>query len=109
MPCRIYLLNLCIVNNAYGKQTRVRRSKTNESVDVVRNCVWFQRFRKAISCHYAASECHVIDVKNTPQEDIAKEIEATGARQHLVNLDFQVSLTNFTSNIMKPIIVHHNS
>jgi len=48
-----------------------------------------KRFRKAISCHYAASECHVIDVKNTVQEQVAKELEATGARKHLESLDFQ--------------------
>ncbi|XP_054273974.1 phytanoyl-CoA dioxygenase, peroxisomal-like isoform X2 [Macrosteles quadrilineatus] len=48
-----------------------------------------KRFRKAISCHYAASECQVVDVKNTPQEQIAKELEATGERKHSVSLDFQ--------------------
>lgn len=31
-------------------------------------------FRKAISCHYAASECDYIDVKNTIQEKMANEI-----------------------------------
>jgi phytanoyl-CoA hydroxylase len=34
-----------------------------------------QGFRKAISCHYAASECEYIDVMGTTQENIAKEIE----------------------------------
>jgi len=32
-------------------------------------------FRKAISCHYAASECGYIDVRGTSQENIAKEVE----------------------------------
>ncbi|BES89738.1 Phytanoyl-CoA dioxygenase (PhyH) [Nesidiocoris tenuis] len=32
-------------------------------------------FRKAISSHYAASECYYIDVKGTLQENISKEIE----------------------------------
>ncbi|XP_066993380.2 phytanoyl-CoA dioxygenase, peroxisomal [Anabrus simplex] len=32
-------------------------------------------FRKAISCHYAASECEYIDVRGTTQENIAKEVE----------------------------------
>lgn len=31
-------------------------------------------FRKAISCHYASSDCHYIDVKGTTQETIEKEI-----------------------------------
>jgi hypothetical protein len=35
-----------------------------------------QGFRKAISCHYAASECEYIEVKGTSQENIATEIEA---------------------------------
>ncbi|XP_028601602.2 phytanoyl-CoA dioxygenase, peroxisomal-like [Podarcis muralis] len=31
-------------------------------------------FRKAISCHYASSDCHYIDVKGTIQENIEKEV-----------------------------------
>ncbi|RWS14159.1 phytanoyl-CoA dioxygenase: peroxisomal-like protein, partial [Dinothrombium tinctorium] len=31
-------------------------------------------YRKAISCHYAASECHYIDIKGTSQEKIAEEV-----------------------------------
>ena len=31
-------------------------------------------YRKAISCHYASSECHWIDVKGTSQEFVAEEI-----------------------------------
>merc|ERR1711863_171873 len=30
------------------------------------------RFRKAISCHYASANCHYIDVRGTSQENIAK-------------------------------------
>ncbi|XP_051007307.1 phytanoyl-CoA dioxygenase, peroxisomal [Acomys russatus] len=33
-----------------------------------------QGFRKAISCHYASSDCNYINVKGTSQENIAKEI-----------------------------------
>jgi len=33
------------------------------------------RFRKAISTHYAASECQYIDVKGTTQENIAEEVK----------------------------------
>lgn len=32
-------------------------------------------FRKAISCHYAASECKYIEVKGTIQESFKKEVE----------------------------------
>lgn len=39
------------------------------------------RFRKAISCHYAATSCHYEDVSGSIQEDIAKEIEAMAARK----------------------------
>ncbi|KAG9489924.1 phytanoyl-CoA dioxygenase, peroxisomal [Eleutherodactylus coqui] len=31
-------------------------------------------FRKAISCHYASSDCYYIDVKGTTQENIEKEV-----------------------------------
>ncbi|GAA6099632.1 phytanoyl-CoA dioxygenase, peroxisomal [Tachysurus ichikawai] len=34
-----------------------------------------QGFRKAISCHYASSDCHYIDVKGSTQENISKEVE----------------------------------
>lgn len=37
-----------------------------------------QRFRKAISCHYAASTCHYVDVTGTSQENIAKEVLEIG-------------------------------
>jgi len=40
-----------------------------------------QRFRKAISCHYASTECHYEDASGTVQEDIAKELEEM-ARMH---------------------------
>jgi len=33
-----------------------------------------QGFRKAISCHYAASECQYIDVRGTSQESLAEEV-----------------------------------
>ncbi|XP_072509365.1 phytanoyl-CoA dioxygenase, peroxisomal [Notamacropus eugenii] len=31
-------------------------------------------FRKAISCHYASSDCYYIDVKGTSQENVEKEL-----------------------------------
>ncbi|CAH1164532.1 unnamed protein product [Phaedon cochleariae] len=45
-------------------------------------------FRKAISCHYAASDCHYINVTNTVQEDIAKELAEVVAKKG-VELSFQ--------------------
>ncbi|KAG5893746.1 hypothetical protein JTB14_001390 [Gonioctena quinquepunctata] len=44
-------------------------------------------FRKAISCHYADSNCDFIDVHNTTQENIAKEIEKV-AEKRGVRLSF---------------------
>jgi len=38
-------------------------------------------FRKAISCHYASSDCQYIAVKDTVQEHIAKEIEEIYSRK----------------------------
>ncbi|PSN56514.1 hypothetical protein C0J52_08459 [Blattella germanica] len=46
-------------------------------------------FRKAISCHYAASECEYIEVDGTTQENIAKEIEGMAKRKGL-ELDFHL-------------------
>jgi phytanoyl-CoA hydroxylase len=48
-----------------------------------------QGFRKAISCHYAASECNYIDVEGTTQENIAKEVEEMASRRG-IEVDFQV-------------------
>ncbi|XP_019866805.1 phytanoyl-CoA dioxygenase, peroxisomal [Aethina tumida] len=38
-------------------------------------------YRKAISCHYADSNCQFIDVRGTTQENIAKEIEELAAKK----------------------------
>lgn len=39
-------------------------------------------FRKAISCHYAASECQYIDVTGTIQEGFKKEVEKIAERKY---------------------------
>ncbi|XP_042542073.1 phytanoyl-CoA dioxygenase, peroxisomal isoform X1 [Dipodomys spectabilis] len=39
-----------------------------------------QGFRKAISCHFASSNCHYIDVKGTSQENIEKEVVEIAAK-----------------------------
>lgn len=46
-------------------------------------------FRKAISCHYAASECHYIDVRGTTQENIAREVEQIAEKKLGVKTKFQ--------------------
>lgn len=51
--------------------------------------VYKQRFRKAISCHYANSGCYFIDVKGTLQEEIAEEIENVSKRRGAI-LSFNV-------------------
>lgn len=38
---------------------------------------------QAISCHYAACECHYIDVKGTVQEHLAKEITEVAKKMAL--------------------------
>ncbi|XP_072165931.1 phytanoyl-CoA dioxygenase, peroxisomal-like [Diadema setosum] len=48
-------------------------------------------FRKAISCHYASSDCHYIDVMGTTQEIIAEEVNDIAKRKlgDQVQLSFQ--------------------
>lgn len=51
-------------------------------------------FRKAISCHYASSDCHMIQVKGTIQENIATEMESIVLRKHGVASDYEVLFKN---------------
>ncbi|KAM3832526.1 phytanoyl-CoA dioxygenase, peroxisomal isoform 1-T1 [Vipera latastei] len=39
-------------------------------------------FRKAISCHYASSDCYYIDIKGTIQENIEKEVEEIARKRY---------------------------
>ncbi|XP_066152125.1 phytanoyl-CoA dioxygenase, peroxisomal-like [Euwallacea fornicatus] len=48
-----------------------------------------QGFRKAISCHYASSDCEFIDVKGTIQENLAKEIQSSA--QKVFGLDMAIN------------------
>ncbi|OBS72368.1 hypothetical protein A6R68_13053 [Neotoma lepida] len=41
-----------------------------------------QGFRKAISCHFASSDCHYINVKGTSQEIIQREVEEIAEKQY---------------------------
>uniref|UniRef100_T1JAU1 phytanoyl-CoA dioxygenase n=1 Tax=Strigamia maritima TaxID=126957 RepID=T1JAU1_STRMM len=45
-------------------------------------------YRKAISCHYAASECHYIDVKGTIQEELGTEILEVAKKKGMELDDF---------------------
>ncbi|TRY82952.1 hypothetical protein DNTS_009625, partial [Danionella cerebrum] len=42
-------------------------------------------FRKAISCHYASSDCYYIDVKGTTQENIGNEVKELASRKYGVD------------------------
>lgn len=53
-----------------------------------------QGFRKAISFHYAASECEYIDVKGTLQENIANEVEQIMHKKG-IDIDFCVCINLF--------------
>ena len=44
-------------------------------------------FRKAISCHYASSDCHYIDVTGTSQQNIADEVIEIAHKKMGKNLD----------------------
>ncbi|XP_061817333.1 phytanoyl-CoA dioxygenase, peroxisomal isoform X2 [Nerophis lumbriciformis] len=50
-----------------------------------------QGFRKAISCHYASSDCYYIDVKGTTQENIQDEVKELAAKKYPMadNISFQ--------------------
>ncbi|XP_067861164.1 phytanoyl-CoA dioxygenase, peroxisomal isoform X2 [Heptranchias perlo] len=54
-----------------------------------------QGFRKAISCHYASSDCYFIGVKGTIQESIEKEIVEMGRKKY--DLDKDVTLADIWS------------
>ncbi|XP_019747420.1 phytanoyl-CoA dioxygenase, peroxisomal isoform X1 [Hippocampus comes] len=50
-----------------------------------------QGFRKAISCHYASSDCNYIDVKGTTQENIENEVKEIASKKlpEAVGITFQ--------------------
>ncbi|NXG64014.1 PAHX protein, partial [Hemiprocne comata] len=50
-------------------------------------------FRKSISCHFASSECHYIDVKNTTQENLEKEVvEIAREKYNMTSVELRVRL-----------------
>ncbi|XP_044770942.1 phytanoyl-CoA dioxygenase, peroxisomal isoform X3 [Neomonachus schauinslandi] len=46
-----------------------------------------QGYRKAISCHFASSDCHYIDVKGTSQETFEREVMEVANRLHGIPKD----------------------
>ncbi|XP_078090877.1 phytanoyl-CoA dioxygenase, peroxisomal [Mustelus asterias] len=50
-----------------------------------------QGFRKAISCHYASSDCYYIDVKGTLQENIEQEILELGRTKYGIDGDINMA------------------
>ncbi|KAJ3648974.1 hypothetical protein Zmor_020739 [Zophobas morio] len=46
-------------------------------------------FRKAISVHYADSNCYFIDVKGTTQENISQEVEKIAAKRGVAGISFE--------------------
>ncbi|KAM6895782.1 phytanoyl-CoA dioxygenase, peroxisomal [Xenentodon cancila] len=48
-----------------------------------------QGFRKAISCHYASSDCYYIDVKGTTQENIEKEVKKVAEKKY--NIESEIT------------------
>lgn len=50
-----------------------------------------QGFRKAISVHYADSNCYFINVKGTTQENVASEIEDLMKKKG-ITMDYTVSI-----------------
>lgn len=61
-------------------------------------------FRKAISTHYAASECNYIDVRGTSQENIAKEVEELAKKKGLP-LDY-VDVWRYRSRLVSGVAVN---
>ncbi|XP_058883264.1 phytanoyl-CoA dioxygenase, peroxisomal isoform X2 [Acipenser ruthenus] len=52
-----------------------------------------QGFRKAISCHYASSDCYYIDVKGTSQEIIEQEVKEIAQRKYNAGSDITLQDT----------------
>ena len=51
-------------------------------------------FRKAISCHYAASECEYFDVTGTIQEDFKNEVEQLANKKFGLSADQKIDITD---------------
>jgi phytanoyl-CoA hydroxylase len=51
---------------------------------------FFQEFRKAISVHYASSNCSYIDVSGTIQDNIKNEVLDILAKKGIKDVDYTV-------------------
>ncbi|RWS19883.1 phytanoyl-CoA dioxygenase: peroxisomal-like protein, partial [Leptotrombidium deliense] len=59
-------------------------------------------YRKAISCHYAASECHYIDVKGTTQEKLADEVIEVAKSKYGKNIQIDyATIWNYRAQLVK--------
>lgn len=61
-------------------------------------------FRKAISCHYAASECQYFDVTGTIQEDFKNEVEKLAAKKFGLSKDEKIDISDIWR--LKSRVVH---
>lgn len=60
-----------------------------------------KRYRKAISCHYASSDCHYIDVKGTSQEKLANEIIAMAKKKYGIDVPDYAQVWKFRSQLVR--------
>jgi len=51
---------------------------------------FLQGFRKAISVHYASSNCNYIDVSGTTQDNIKNEVIDIMAKKGITDVDYTV-------------------
>ncbi|XP_053799850.1 phytanoyl-CoA dioxygenase, peroxisomal [Vidua chalybeata] len=58
-------------------------------------------FRKSISCHFASSECHYIDVKNTTQEHLEKELQEMVCKKYNVASVELKDMWNFRARLVQ--------
>jgi len=58
-------------------------------------------FRKAISCHYAAADCHYIDVKGTIQENLANEVLEVATKKFKQPFTDYALLWKFRSQLVR--------
>ena len=61
-------------------------------------------FRKAISCHYAASECEYFDVTGTIQEDFKNEVEKLAAKKFGLSKEEKIDINDIWR--LKSRVVH---
>ncbi|XP_071518968.1 phytanoyl-CoA dioxygenase, peroxisomal-like [Panulirus ornatus] len=64
-----------------------------------------KNFRKAISCHYAGSECDYIDVKGTSQENIAKEVVEIAKKRGFKDFTFK-DTWKFRSRLVRGVEIN---